>query len=114
MNVFFDLILDFKHFVTLIQRSFEVKNLKATFQIVNFLLKNIDKEYFKLALKRDLPQILSSQKFNIKNLVNITENLESWFLPNLGEKIIKYKYIKNFDSYFFCEDLIINDILKQN
>jgi hypothetical protein len=31
MNVFFDLILDFKHFVTLIQRSFEVKNLKATF-----------------------------------------------------------------------------------
>ena len=35
--------MDFKHFETIIQRTFDVKNLKATTYIVNFLLQNIDK-----------------------------------------------------------------------
>jgi hypothetical protein len=77
LNVFYDFILDFKHFETIIQRSFDVKNLKETTNIVNFLLQNINKWYFKIALKRDLPQLLTSQKFKIKNLVDITENLKN-------------------------------------
>ena len=79
--------------------------------MVNFLLQNANDHTSSLALKRDLPQILSSEKMNIKDLVNLTEILENELLPNLGDEKIKYKYISNYNSSFFCQDLIINDII---
>ena len=39
LNVFYDFILDFKHFETIIQRSFDVNNLK---EIAEFFKKQIN------------------------------------------------------------------------
>ena len=45
------------------------------------------------------------------DLVNLTEDLNNHNLPDLGESFIQYKYIKQFNNSFFCEDLVVNEIL---